>query len=314
MSGVSFGFDPAKPGEYPIKRLLIDSDLDGIVCGAMLLKVYPNAEIVTGEATGMQQGKYDRFVDKHTAIADLKYVAGCGLYFDHHIANRPQNANFPGRWRDTDSAARVVYDYFKEAADLSKFAYIVQQVDKFDMGKVTLDEILRPNSVIQLGMSISRDNIEFNEKLVRMISDLPWEDVIKKKAVKALIANVMRNEANARKYIREHTRVVDGVGYIDMRDYTNDARISSFVYTLDLPKSDAVVVFKASAQKPGFNVRLYRNNFNSRAFAYDLLRVAKAMNPKVSGGHKSSCGFTPLPDTEFEQLVIKISSELKKQH
>src|SRR3989304_7289668 len=204
MTDISLGYDPAKPGKYPITKLLIDSDLDGILCGAMLRIVYPKAEVITADATAIQMGEFNSRIDKNTVICDLKYVEGCGLYFDHHISNKPLSDKFPGRWRNTDSAAHVVYDYYRKDFDLSHFDEIIPEADKFDMGKITLTEVLEPNPVIQLGMSIRRDDEEFNLHLLELLAKKEFKDVVADPWVQQVLTENRESRNRVLTYLIKH--------------------------------------------------------------------------------------------------------------
>ncbi len=313
MRNLSFGFDPAPPGKYPITQIIVDSDLDGIMCGAMLHIVYPDAKIITADATSMQMGKFNDKVDKNTAIADLKYIDGCGLYLDHHISNKPQHNEFPGRWRNTDSAARVVYDYFRKDYDLSNFDVIIDDIDRFDMGRIVKRDIVHPNELFELGMSINRDDQDFNHHLIDELAGKKWADVIKNKRLQSLFRENQASRGSVLEYIREHSLLENNIAFVNMSTFRDKVRVSSYLYTVPFTKVDAVCVFKFAKSDEGFNVRLYHNNFNPRSFNYDLLEVAREINREMSGGHKKSCGFMPRAGQTIEDVITEVTAELKKQ-
>jgi oligoribonuclease NrnB/cAMP/cGMP phosphodiesterase (DHH superfamily) len=314
MRNLSYGFDPAPPGKYPITQIVIDSDLDGIMCGAMLHIVYPEAKLITADATSMQMGKFNDIVNKNTAIADLKYIEGCGLYLDHHISNKPAHNDFPGRWRNTDSAARVVYDYFRKDYDLSTFAVIIDDIDRFDMGHITKKDIVNPNELFELGMSINRDDADFNHYLINELAHKKWKEVIKDGRLQNLFRENEDSRGSVLEYIKEHSLLEQNIAFINMSTFRDKVRVSSYLYTVPFSKADAVCVFKFAKSDEGFNVRLYHNNFNPDSFDFDLLKVARAINKDMSGGHKKSCGFMPRAGQTIENVISEVLKELKKQH
>ncbi|MFQ5493193.1 MAG: hypothetical protein ACE5DX_03480 [Candidatus Dojkabacteria bacterium] len=313
MANKSIGFDPAPPGKYPIKTILTDSDLDGIVSGAILRTVYPHAEIVNADATGMQEGKWDHLINESTLIVDLKYKTGVGLYFDHHKSNKPDTEDFPGRWQEVDSAARVVYEYFKSDFDLAKFDEIVTEVDKLDMGKLTLDEFLNPSGVIKLGLTINNSDLAFNYLLIELLATQPLQSVLDHHLVNERIEKTLGAISQVYKYIKGKVELINNVAYIDLSEYESPFRVSSFAFIAKFPKIDAAVVFKKSGNPEGYKVRMYRNNFNKRAHGYHLLKVAKKLNPSLSGGHKNACGFTPKAGKSKKDTTEQISRELQAQ-
>ena len=96
-----------------IRRIVTDSDLDGVVTGAILRRWWPEAEVVFGHPGNLRAGMMDHLIDRHTAICDLPRHEDCGLSIDHHQSNEP-NASEDSEtvilWRSTPSAARIAYD------------------------------------------------------------------------------------------------------------------------------------------------------------------------------------------------------------
>lgn len=309
----SHGFDPAPPGEYKLTKALVDTDLDGITGAAILKNVYPDIQVHFGEAAEMLTGEHAKLVDAETAIVDLRYLAGCGLYFDHHEDNRPQGEEFPGRWEDRGSAASVVYHYFKDVADLSRFAEMLPELDKFDSGKISREEFLNPNNVVKLGMAINRRDHDFNQHIVELLAEKTIDQVVEDERVKARIERMMQAEEEIFAHIRSNTTVKNGFAVIDMTDYHGEQKINGFFLTSQVPDVDAVLVFKPEHKTGGVKVRLYRNEFNADARSLNLLKLAKRMDPKA-GGHKSACGFSLESEAEKPQIVEKLYQVLAEEY
>lgn len=121
MKKISLGKDPAPPGQYPISKIVVDSDMDGLTCAAMLKLVYPDAAVFQTDSTEMVEGKWDHLLGADTATADLHYRAGVGLYFDHHESSKPDSDDFPGRWKTHGVPLGWCMSYFKDKVDLKKF-------------------------------------------------------------------------------------------------------------------------------------------------------------------------------------------------
>jgi nanoRNase/pAp phosphatase (c-di-AMP/oligoRNAs hydrolase) len=76
------------------------------------------------------------------------------MWFDHHTSEwerigKPEG--FVGSLRKMDSAARVVYEYFRDRYDLTRFEPMLIEVDKVDAGKLTAEDILNPQGWVLLG-------------------------------------------------------------------------------------------------------------------------------------------------------------------
>jgi nanoRNase/pAp phosphatase (c-di-AMP/oligoRNAs hydrolase) len=71
-------------------------------------------------------------------------------------------------------------------------------------------------------------------------------------------------------------------------------------------------MLKKDSKDPGkTNFSFYRNNFKVNAKKPDLLKIAQALNPELSGGHVYACGATMPADMTVEQAIEKISELLK---
>ncbi|MDR0294196.1 MAG: exopolyphosphatase [Oscillospiraceae bacterium] len=132
-------------------RLLTRSDFDGLACGALLkeLGVIETWKFV--HPKDIQDGLVE--VNAQDVLANIPYVKGCGLWFDHHTSEHERlgDIQFEGESRLEDSAARVIYEYYGGKARLSNMEEMVVAVDKVDSAKLSIDEILNPAGWVLLG-------------------------------------------------------------------------------------------------------------------------------------------------------------------
>ena len=75
-----------------IRRIVTDSDLDGVVTGAILRRWWKEADVVFGHPGALRAGILDEVIDRHTAVCDLPRHSQCGLSIDHHQSNAPIDA------------------------------------------------------------------------------------------------------------------------------------------------------------------------------------------------------------------------------
>ncbi|MDR1839979.1 MAG: exopolyphosphatase [Treponema sp.] len=133
-------------------RLLTRSDFDGLACGAILSYLGLIGEWKFVHPKDIQDGLVE--VTDNDILANIPYIKGCKLWFDHH-SSEPERlgnkANFEGVSRQAPSCARVVYEYYGGEAKLGKFAEMLHFVDKVDSGNLTKDEILEPRGWVLLG-------------------------------------------------------------------------------------------------------------------------------------------------------------------
>ncbi len=133
-------------------RLLTRSDFDGLACAALLkeLDIIESWKFV--HPKDLQDGLIE--LTDNDVLANVPYVKGAKLWFDHHSSESERlgaKAEFEGESRITDSAARVIYDYYGGKERLPHFEAMVVAVDKVDAAKLTREEILNPEGWVLLG-------------------------------------------------------------------------------------------------------------------------------------------------------------------
>lgn len=128
-------------------RLLTRSDFDGLGCAALLKEKELIDDIKFVHPKDIQDGKI--YVDGNDILANLPYVEGCGLWFDHHTSEIERQAygEFNGKSEPSaPSTARIIYEYYggKKTFNDLHINNLVRAVDKSDSGNFTVDEILTP--------------------------------------------------------------------------------------------------------------------------------------------------------------------------
>ena len=130
-------------------RLVTRSDFDGSVCTAILEELGLVDDILYVHPKDMQDNKIE--VNENDILANVPFVEGCGLWFDHHSSERARlklDGKFKGASKNSPSAAQVVYDYYKQfkgyAARLKKFEPLIEIAGKADSAKFTKKDILQP--------------------------------------------------------------------------------------------------------------------------------------------------------------------------
>ncbi len=127
-------------------RLVTRSDFDGLVCAVLLKHLDMIDEIKFVHSKDMQDGKIE--LSERDVTANLPYVPGVYLAFDHHLSETIRNTDeHPNHviYPEAPSAARVVYDYYggKKAFPVS-WDEMMAAVDKGDSAQFNRDEILHP--------------------------------------------------------------------------------------------------------------------------------------------------------------------------
>jgi len=126
-------------------RLVTRSDFDGVVCGALFNELGMIDDVSFAEPREMQAGEVA--ISDHDITANLPYVDGVHMCFDHHISESERvgahdnliiNPSAP-------SAARVVYEHFGGASKLPDISPdLMAAVDKADSAQYTSEEVMAP--------------------------------------------------------------------------------------------------------------------------------------------------------------------------
>jgi oligoribonuclease NrnB/cAMP/cGMP phosphodiesterase (DHH superfamily) len=292
-----------------ITKALVDSDFDGVVCGALLVNVFPGLEIKLTEAGVLQSGKITEFIDENCVIADLSYVEGCGLYFDHHHTNKPEG-EIKGKWEPLNSAAEVIYNYYKDEVDLERFQELIVELGKFDSGLTTLDDMKALKEYLLMGFAIERQDKEFSLKLIKALAEKEWEDVLQLDFVTEKLSKCRNDIEQYYKYIDSHIFIEGNLAFIDNREFNGNMAHAYFLAS-KYPHLDAIIMLRQV--KAEYRVTMFWNNFKKDGFKYDLLAIANELNPQVSGGHKGACGASLKTDLPVDEIRELIFAKLKQQ-
>jgi nanoRNase/pAp phosphatase (c-di-AMP/oligoRNAs hydrolase) len=133
-------------------KLLTRSDFDGLACGALLSYLGITNDWQFVHPKDIQDGLVH--VTDNDILANVPYVPGCKLWFDHHSSETERlgkKAYFEGVSRKAPSCARVVYEYYGGDAKLARFAEMIRYVDKVDSGDLTAVEVENPSGWVLLG-------------------------------------------------------------------------------------------------------------------------------------------------------------------
>lgn len=133
-------------------RLLTRSDFDGLACAVLLKDVGLIDRYQFVHPKDIQDGKVE--VSENDVLANVPFVPGCGLWFDHHTSEgqRLQRMEqFEGDYREAPSCARVIWDFYDGYNTFDEhFTPLMEAVDKSDSGDLNSDDIENPRDWILL--------------------------------------------------------------------------------------------------------------------------------------------------------------------
>ena len=76
-------------------RLVTRSDFDGLACGALLKEVGLIDSWKFAHPKDLQDGLVE--ITENDVLANVPFVEGCGLWFDHHSSEHERNELKPAR-------------------------------------------------------------------------------------------------------------------------------------------------------------------------------------------------------------------------
>ena len=89
-------------------------------------------------------------VTREDCLANVPFVEGCGLWFDHHSSEEERNAykgKYRGESRTSPSCAHIIYDYYGGRERFPGYDDLLEAVDKVDSANLSIEEVLHPKDV-----------------------------------------------------------------------------------------------------------------------------------------------------------------------
>ena len=205
-------------------RLLTRSDFDGSVCAALLQELGLVDEILYIHPKDLQDNKIA--VTEDDIIANVPFVEGCGLWFDHHSSEHARlelEGKFKGASELAPSAAQVIYEYYKKdknfGAKLKKFENLIKIVGIADSARFSRDDILNPIGWTMLafivdprtGLGYKRSfrisNFELMKKLPELLCSKAVDEILAMPDFQERIQVYHEETSKYKAQLTRHTRV-----------------------------------------------------------------------------------------------------------
>lgn len=299
-------------------RLLTRSDFDGICCAVLLKELGLISEMVYAHPKDLQDGKIN--VTKDDILANVPYVPGCGLWFDHHPSEQERlslQGQYTGLSVNAPSAARVISDYygpekFRHMADM------LESVDKVDAAHLTEQEVLNPVGWILLGFICDPrtglgyhkgyriSNLQFMNELVDHIRTKSIDEILNLPDTQERIRLYRENDQKARTFLKERT-------WIDGPVIVTDARGAS-----EIPPSNRFLVYSLYPQG-NIAIRLIDGKgkeFVAMSVGYSILNHTATVNVgslmlKYNGGGHKAVGTCQVPYGEADRVLKEVVAACK---
>ena len=300
-------------------NLLTRSDFDGLACAVLFKEIGLLDTWTFVHPKDLQDGLVK--VSANDILANVPYVKGCGMWFDHHTSEwkrsgRPEG--FVGSLRELDSAARVVYDYFKDRHDLSMFDDMLEVVDRVDAGKLTAEELQNPTGWVLLGFIMDprtglgrfRDfrisNYQLMEALIEYCRTMTIDEIMADPDVKERTDFYLAQSKEFKNMLMTHTKAHGNVIVTDLRGVeTINVGNRFMVYSLFPEQNISIWIVDG------------RNRINCAiAVGYSILNRTATVNVGETlltyggGGHKQ-VGTCQVAYEESDRVIAELIEKLK---
>lgn len=299
-------------------RLVTRSDFDGLACGTLLLEAGIIDSWKFVHPKDLQDGLIP--IDENDCLANVPYVEGCGLWFDHHSSEfeRQQlEGKYKGESRITPSCARIIYEYYGGKERFAHFDEMMEAVDKVDSGNLTLDEIQNPKGWILVGFlmdprtglgrwhDFTIPNYKLMEILMEDIRTMSTEEILALPDVQERIKVYEEQTANFKKMVEEHTRVEGKVIISDLRGVDPIYSGNRFmIYSMYPEQNISIWIVNGKGGKGcscavGYSILNRTSNID----------VGSLMLKYGGGGHKA-VGTCQFPDETMDEKIPQLIEEL----
>jgi nanoRNase/pAp phosphatase (c-di-AMP/oligoRNAs hydrolase) len=303
-------------------RVVTRSDFDGLGCAVLLKEAGVMDDISFVHPKDIQDGKIE--VNKNDVLANIPYVPGCGLWFDHHTSEseRAAHREFAGAWDpEAPSAARVIYRYYggEKRFPGKVFADLVEAVDKADSARFTAEEVLDPKGWVLLsfvmdprtGLGRYKDyrigNYQLMMDLVNYCGKMPVEEILEVPDVKERVVRYFEQDKLFREMVEANTTVRGNVTVFDLRNQEEIYTGNRFIPYVMYPDQNVSVQVMWGFRKQNI-VMTAGHSITNRTCRTD---VGSLMLRHGGGGH-ARVGTCQVPVEEAERVLEEIVLELNR--
>lgn len=299
-------------------RLVTRSDFDGLACAALLKE----AGIIDcwkfAHPKDLQDGLVE--LNENDVLANVPYVAGCGIWFDHHSSEFERNqleGKYVGESRLAPSCARIIYEYYGGKERFPQFDEMMEAVDKVDSGNLTAYEVLNPQGWILIGFIMDprtglgrfRDfrisNYQLMEEMIDWCRTMSTADILAIKDVKDRILVYKEQSERFIEMIHEHTKVKKNAIITDLRGVAPIYAGNRFMIYSLYPQQDISIWIVDGKGGVGCSAAVGHSILKRTSH----VNVGKMMLKYGGGGHRAvgTCQFSEDDqDTMLEKLIDDI--------
>lgn len=302
-------------------RLITRSDFDGLACGALLKEAGIIDSWKFAHPKDLQDGLVE--ITENDCLANVPYVEGCGLWFDHHSSEHERNelaGKYKGESRITPSCARIIYDYYGGKERFSHFDDMMEAVDKVDSGNLTIEDVLNPKGWVLIGFlmdprtglgrwrNFTISNYQLMEKLIEACRTMSTEEILALPDVQERIEVYFEQTEKFKEMVAAHTRVEEDLIISDLRGVDPIYSGNRFmIYSLYPKQNISIWIVNGKGGKGcscavGYSILNRTSNVN----------VGSLMLKYGGGGHKA-VGTCQFEDDVMDEKIAALIEDLVRE-
>ncbi|MBS6182117.1 exopolyphosphatase [[Clostridium] innocuum] len=303
-------------------RLLTRSDFDGLACAVFLKEAGVIDHWKFVHPKDLQDGLIE--VTQDDCLANVPFVEGCGLWFDHHSSEEERNAykgKYKGESRYSPSCAHIIYDYYGGRERFPRYDDLLEAVDKVDSANLTFEEVLHPNDWILLGFIMDPrtglgrfrnfriSNYALMEEMINWCSTMNIHEIMAEADVRERIELYWDQTEKFIDMVKQHTTVQNKIIISDLRGvdpiYTGNRFL---IYGLYPDANISVWIVNGKGGK-GCSAAVGYSIMNRTC----TIDVGALMLKYGGGGHRvvGTCQFS---DDTMEEKLEQLLSDMKRMN
>ncbi len=298
-------------------RLVTRSDFDGLACAALLKKAGIIDSWKFAHPKDLQDGLVE--ITKDDCLANVPYVKGCGLWFDHHSSEHERIGmeKFEGESRIAPSCARIIYEYYGGEKTFPGLDDMMWAVDKVDSANLTVNEVQNPSGWILMGYlmdprtglgrwrEFTISNYALMEKLIDCCLTMSIEDMLELPDVKERVDIYWEQNKKFIEMVKAHTKIEKDVIISDLRGLNPIYSGNRFlVYSL-YPEQNISVWIVSGRGGKGCSCAVGYSVLNRTS----KVDVGSLMLKYGGGGHKA-VGTCQFEDEVMDEQIKKLLNDI----
>lgn len=297
-------------------RIVTRGDLDGLTSSVIITMMETVDEILLIHPQDITDKRVE--IRSDDILANLPFHPNAGLWFDHHLltdSNEKPPEGFKGRYAVAPSAARLVFDHYREKHPkderLRKLGKLVDETDRLDAAQLTSDDVENPQGYILLGYTIdSRTGLGSFEgyfrKLVDWLKTMSIEQVLQQPEVRERADRIRAEQADFKSLLKRNSFQLTNVVVTDLREVERLPAGNRFlIYTL-FPETNVSLRVHWGPAHNSVIAAVGHSIFNRTC----RTSVGDLMSKYGGGGHRGA-GTCVLPLEKAADAIDEILVELQ---